>query len=194
MTALGTSLEARVNRLGRRVAERKRRRSTALAMRAFHTGLGTERDLSILYEDQEPNIRKNLLRLGVDRVLEPNVEGCQTWYWASRILSCPPDGEVSDRYRKELADRAAFENPYEALSRRRPRLSTTERQQAINAWISEQLFVMFLNRNDELELRREVDHRVPADPADPPLTPRRGKESGPHGKSDYGTDAPGRVP
>lgn len=166
MTTRGTSPEAPVKRFERVGVERVRRRSPARATRALHTGSGTEADLNVLYEEQEPKIREKLLRLGVDRVLEPDVLGYQLWYWASRILACPPDGEVPDRYRKELAARAALVNPYGRLSRRRPKVPTEEREKAIKEWIVEQLCLMFLNRNDELELRREVADRVPIDPAE----------------------------
>lgn len=157
--------KARFERLKRVAGERSRHRSPARASDALHRGTGTAADLTILYEEQEPAIREKLLTLGIRRVLEPNAQGYRLWYWASWILACPPDGEVSDRYRKELADRAALENPYEKLRRQRPRLSTKEREDAMNEWIVEQLCGMFLSRNDELELRREVADRVPTDPA-----------------------------
>jgi hypothetical protein len=162
---LGTGLKARFSRLKRVPAEQARHRSSARASKALHIGIGTAADLDILYEEQEPAIREKLLTLGIRRVLEPNVQGYRLWYWASRILACPPNGEVSDRDRKELADRAALENPYERLRRQRPRLTTKEREDALNEWIVEQLCGMYLNRNDERELRREVADRVPTDPA-----------------------------
>lgn len=164
---MGTGLKGRLKRVKGIAAERARHRSAARASRALHTGFGTAADLDILYEEQEEAIREKLVTLGIRRVLEPNVQGYRLWYWASRILACPPDGEVSDRYRKELAERAALENPYERLHRQRPRLSTKEREDAINEWVVEQLCGMFLNRNDELELRREVAERIPSDPGQP---------------------------
>ncbi len=162
---LGAGLKARLNRINRVTAARSRHRSATRASKALHIGIGTEADLNVLYEEQEPAIREKLVTLGIRRVLEPNVQGYRLWYWASRILACPPKAEVSHRWRKALAERAALENPYERLRRQRPRLSTSEREDAMNEWIVEQLCWMFLQRNDELELRREVADRVPTDPA-----------------------------
>lgn len=161
---LGSGLKARLNRINRVTAARSRHRSATRASKALHIGIGTEADLNVLYEEQEQAIREKLVTLGIRRVLEPNVQGYRLWYWASRILACPPKAEVSHRYRKALAERAALENPYERLRRQRPRLSTNEREDAMNEWIVEQLCWMFLQRHDELELRREVADRVPTDP------------------------------
>jgi hypothetical protein len=159
-------LEARVKRLEGAVAGRAWRRSPAGALDALMTGNGSRADLEILYEVNAASIRESLVARGVDRVVVPNLLGGMTWHWIGRILSYPPDAEVPDQYRKELATAAAWDNPYDRLLHHRTKCSPKQRDENVHSWITEQLYVIGFDRNDELELRAEVAARVPTDPAD----------------------------
>jgi hypothetical protein len=138
MTVPG-GLEARVKRLEGAVAGRAWRRSPAGAIDALMTGNGARADLEILYEVNAASVTGRLVARGVDRVLVPNLLGAMTWHWIGRILSYPPDAEVPDKYRTELATAATWDNPYDRLLRHRTRCSPKQRDENVGSWITEQL-------------------------------------------------------